>query len=630
MISIKEANLEIQFEESAGHFTVKKGNVQWNQLGEYDPVIEYEGGAVRFADAEEIAHEIVENGIGRGIRSTYGSFVIDGRGVPYKFETYVWIESATGDVFFEWVPLCEEGIKVKKICWPAPFDFDQKKEEWYTLLNMQQGILLPNTWKEAVKDVVMEGYFQTAGSYMPWYAQVKGRDGYIAICTTPWNAGCYVDHPAEGPYTHVGTWYESSHGCINYRRVMRYTFLSDCDYNDICKIYRTYVKEQGKLRTLAEKAVQLPSVDNLIGCSFIHTGIRTYVREDSDFFDAKNPEKNNNITTFAQREAEIHEIHRLGMEKVYMHLDGWFDPGYDNWHPEHGDICEEAGGEPAMRSLADAMHEYGYLFGIHDQYRDYYFAGPTFDEDYACRLTDGSIPKHQKWAGGPQSYLCGTQAPYYVRKNFEDLEKRGIHLDGAYLDVFTCNEADECNNPRHKMSRRECYEARANCFSYLMAKGILPSSEEASDWSIPSMVFCHYAPYDFMMKESDAPRIGVPVPLFGLVYHDCLIVPWIMDKVGENDDYMLYALLNGGAPYLKRDGAYPNTDGSFEPKVKFTMEESIERCRIVAGLHEQVAKCEMVRHEMVNGDYQVQKTVFADGTSVTVDFREQTYSIDRE
>lgn len=54
--------------------------------------------------------------------------------------------------------------------------------------------------------------------------------------------------------THVGVYFEPSLGKMDYRRVMRYTFLDDCDYNDLCKEYRSYVNEQGRLRTLEEKA----------------------------------------------------------------------------------------------------------------------------------------------------------------------------------------------------------------------------------------------------------------------------------------------------------------------------------------------------------------------------------------
>ena len=38
-----------------------------------------------------------------------------------------------------------------------------------------------------------------------------------------------------------------------------------------------------------------------------------------------------------------------------------------------------------MKDLADTLHEAGYLFGIHDQYRDYYRAAPSFDENYALQ-----------------------------------------------------------------------------------------------------------------------------------------------------------------------------------------------------------------------------------------------------
>ncbi len=370
----------------------------------------------------------------------------------------------------------------------------------------------------------------------------------------------------------------------------------------------------------------MPAVDQLIGSGFVHTGIKTHVRENSDFFDKDQPDKNNHLTTFAQREAQMRELYKAGVRKVYLHLDGWAQPGYDNQHPDYSPACEEAGGWKGMKSLADTMHELGYLFGIHDQYRDYYLSAPSFDEDYACRLTDGTIPQHQRWAGGPQSYLCATQAPHYVKRNFARLRENNIELDCAYLDVFTCNEGDECNNPRHRMSRRDCYEARNHCFDYLMSQGILPSSEEVNDWCVPSMVFSHYAPYDFMLREPGSPKYGVPVPLFNLVYHDCLIEPWMMDRVSDEEDYMLYALLNGGAPYLLRDGAYPNFDGSFET-VGLSLREDIRRSGVVSELHEKVAKCEMVCHELVDGDYEIHRTIFSDGTTVTVDFRRQTYEI---
>ncbi len=604
-----------------------RNDAEWNWREDFVPTLECDEGIFSFTDARSVSHELFQNGIGTSIRSCFEGFEANGTVRPYSFETLIWIEAVSGDIRFEWLPLCEEGLSVKKVRWPGEMSFEKASRSWYSVLNHQQGLLVPNDWETALDHVVFNGFFETAGAYMPWFGQVKDREGYIAICETPWNAGYTAEHPAGGPYSHVGIYYEPSLGKMDYRRVLRYTLLSDCDYNDLCKVYRAYVRETGHLRTLAEKAAQNPSVDRLIGCSFVHTGIKTVVQPDSDFFDPENPEKNNHCTPFSKRTEEIKLLHNMGVEKLYLHLDGWAQPGYDNCHPDYSPACIEAGGWEGMKELADTMHECGYLFGIHDQYRDFYKSAKSFDENYACRLTDGTIPEHHRWAGGPQSYLCATQAPYYLKRNFAALFENGIELDGAYLDVFTCNEGDECTNPEHRMTRRECYEYRGQCFSWLLAHGILSSSEEVSDWAIPSLVFCHYAPYSFMMKRPGLPKDGIPVPLFNLVYHDCVIEPWMMDKVSENDDYMLYALLNGGAPYLLRDAAYLNTDGSFEGDELLALEEMIRRSKTVSALHEKIAKCEMVRHRMNPENWWIQETEFSDGTKVKVDFKNQTYEI---
>lgn len=627
-MDIVSNGIKIQFDETTLAFAFQKeSGCLWKWDKAYAPYLECEEGDVLFSDAGEICHEAYHTGTGEGIMSTYGGFVKDGKRVPYQFKTLVWAETVTGEVYCEWIPVNEEGLTVKKVFWPGPMEFDEKRADWYTLLTQRQGMLIPNTWHTELQLLAFDGMFGTAGAYMPWFAQVRGREGYLAVCVTPWNARYQAEHPAGGPYTRVAMRFEPSLGKMDYRRVVKYTFLEDCDYNDICKAYRSDVDEQGRLRTLEEKAVRNPSVNRLIGCAFLHKGIKTFVQPDSEFFDPENPEKNNHLTTFAQREEEIRRLHDLGVEKLYLHLDGWAEPGYDNRHPDYGPACGEAGGWEGMKSLADTMHACGYLFGIHDQYRDYYLSAPSFDENLACRLPDGTIPKHRRWAGGPQSYLCATQAPYFVKRNFEELAKHGISLDCAYLDVFTCNEGDECANPMHRMTRRDCYDERCRCFEYLLKNGILPSSEEVNDWAVPSQVFCHYAPQEFMMHEPGTPKQGLPVPLYNLVYHDCVIQPWMMDKVSEEEDYMLYALLNGGAPYLIRDAAYPNIDGAFDSGVEMSMEEQIARCRTVCEFHEKVGKCEMVRHEFVNGNPGIQKTTFSNGAAVLVDFEKQTYEI---
>lgn len=628
-MKIENERITISLDETTLRVSICADGEKWETAQECLPYLVLDGEKILFSQAEKISHQEIRNGIGKGILSHFEGFVLKGKRQEICFETYIWAEDVTGDVFFEWIPLKENG-EIGEVFWPGPMSFEEKRRDWYTLVTENQGLLIPNDWENAAEKLSFDGMFETAGSYMAWFSQIRERNGYIAIALTPWNGRVNLAHPAGGPYTHVSVSWQPSLGKMDHRRIMRYTFRKDCDHNQMCKIYRQYMFENGLAATLKEKAARVPSVDDLIGCAFVHKGIKTSVNPASDFFDPNDPEKNNSLTPFEVRRQEMQEIYEAGVKKVYLHLDGWAQPGYDNRHPDYMPACEEAGGFPKMKELVDSMHEMNYLFGIHDQYRDYYKDAPSYSDEYACQLPDGTIPGHAHWAGGPQSYLCATQAPYYVRRNFSELKKQGIKLDGAYLDVFTCNEGDECDNPHHRMTRRDCYEFRGKCFHYLLSQGILPSSEEVSDWAMNSLVFCHYAPYRFMMDRPGTPQIGVGVPLFNLVYHDCVIEPWMMDKVDDTQDYMLYALLNGGAPYLIRDAAYPNIDGAFDGFVKLSLEECAKRCAVVSDLHERVAKQEMVSHEFLSEDYAIQQTVFADGTKVMIDLHKGSYCISQD
>lgn len=131
----------------------------------------------------------------------------------------------------------------------------------------------------------------------------------------------------------------------------------------------------------------------------------------------------------------------------------------------------------------------------------------------------------------------------------------------------------------------------------------------------------------WMEEASGALQPGLPVPLFNLVYHDCVIQPWMMEKTPEGGDYMLYALLNAGAPYLERDPAYPNIDGAFGGGEEMTLDERIRRCRTVSALQRETVFAEMLLHEFVDGDPHRQRTVFSNGWEVRVNTREDTWEI---
>ena len=294
-------------------------------------------------------------------------------------------------------------------------------------------------------------------------------------------------------------------------------------------------------------------------------------------------------------------------------------------HPDVFPPSEKAGGAPGMKKLSDTASALGYVFGIHDQYRDYYYDAESFDMNNAIENEDGSHPFCDVWDGGSHTMLCQSLSPEYVKRNYKNFENLGINIEGAYLDVFGVVPLDECFNPEHRMTRKECCEKRLECFNILTSKGIIPSSEEAVDCMMKGIALCHHAPYfAFLDKEHDKPTpFGIPVPLFNLVWHESLIIPWTkifktdFDRwkcIPYTDTPYLHALLNGDTIYLP-----------IEPN-----EDEIDVCNKVLELHKRVALEEMVEHRFLDDSYRVQQTVFSDGTKVTVNFDTDEYKISME
>lgn len=187
---------------------------------------------------------------------------------------------------------------------------------------------------------------------------------------------------------------------------------------------------------------------------------------------------------------------------------------------------------------------------------------------------------------------------------------------GAYLDVFSVVELDECFHAGHRMTRKECVEKRNECFNVIRSLGMIISSEEPLDWSASTLDLVHHAPHALSPNIDKGTARGIPVPLYNLVYHDCMVIPWNLSEKGgwgipDSDSGFLYALLGGGTGYLDIDA------GPAE----------IARANVVLALHRAVAAMRMTRHEFVGGNYRKQRTDFENGVTVEVDFDTGEYSI---
>jgi hypothetical protein len=566
-----------------------------------------DGSEILFSAAGSIEKTPVRTGLGVGENTRYADF--PGH-ASLSFETRVLVNDTTGFVDCTFVPLHMEGLAVREVRWPQPLTADEPGA--YAVLNTMQGQLLPTDWPEAVGEKMpFDGQMGSESAYLPWWGEITPAGGYLCYVRQSWDSAYTVSHPAGGP-TRLFVRHLPSMGSIRYARTVTYCFVpAGSDYVTLCKLYRAIADEEGRPRTLREKAAQNPNVQKLVGCCVMHVEGKTHVSPDSAYYDREQPEKNDRLVPFSHWTERVKRLKLMGVRQLYLHLDGWGQPGYDNQHPDYLPPCQEAGGWEGLKALSDTLQNLDYLFGVHDQYRDYYLDAATYDPDNAARNADGSITEFARWAGGRQTFICAALAPDYVRRNFKQLFAHGIHLEGTYLDVFTCNELDECVNPRHPMTRRECADYRCECFHYLTAHGIAPSSEEVNDWAVGAQVFCHWAPY--------YSNSAIPVPLYNLVYHDCVMIPWKMEAgewgIPQGTTGFLHALLNGGMGYMS-----DSLEGD-------ALCENIAQWKTLSELAHHVAMEKMVSHAFLSEDRAVQQTVFSDGTQVTVNFADNTYQI---
>lgn len=623
VINIECKKINFQYNTQNDSFSVKTQNKIWHSDTYVKPYFIIKENnktyTIYFEQAMTKRYDSYKTGIATGIKITYENFIIDNKILPISFEASIWFETANAQLHFDIQEMKSlANIEFVKMMWPVPFEFNEKNNQNYSLIPMMQGILVPNNYEKDIKIVPPPStspiVFYERAAYMAWYAQVSHRNGYLAIINTPIDAGYELNHKA-GDTTKLNVLWYGTMKKFSYKRSIIFIFLDDCDYNDICKTYRKHIKEQGKLVTLKEKVVRNPKLKKLIGCPVIHTDILSEVAKGSAYYDNEHPENNYSLTSFNERKNQLLKLKEKGLKKAYMHLDGWGKNGYDHSHPDILPPCEKAGGTKDMISLIDTCKNNDILFAIHDQYRDYYVDAETFDENQALCTITGKPEYENTWAGGNQTHLCSMLAPYYVKRNFNKLKKLGIELDGAYLDVFAVIALEECYSKEHPMTRAECMQKRIECFNYVKSQDMIISSEEPVEWAIPYLDLVHHAPFALTPNFDKGEVRGYAVPLFNLVYHDCIITPWATTVGGwgiaDNDDGFLYALLYGGTGYLDIDAD----------------KEEIERISILCNLHEKIADFEMVKHEFIDGNYRQQRAYYSNGTIVEVDFDKRTYNI---
>ncbi len=607
----------IELNPSDLQMTVYAQSRTWSMIPSFrgDLIVENSGTrlSLRLADAGKKEISPYETGFKSGIKIALEDFARKDIKIDLQISLFICIEGEQEELVCELKarPLIatEKTATVMECFWPQAVSnscFD------YTVVPFMQGMLLGKDWPKKVRlyNTVCYG----RGLYMPWWGHQKGESAMLVLLETPEDAGCRFEHPAGGPTKIELRWIHSL-GKLAYPRRVRLCFFDKGNYVTMAKRYRRRVLEIGHFVSLKEKIARNPLVGKLVGSPVVHTNILYHIQPESSYYHKDEPAKNHQLVSFDERARQLRQLSKKGIKRAYLHLDGWGFRGYDNLHPDIIPPCPEAGGWEGMKRFAETCDQLGYVFAIHDQYRDYYLDAKSYDPRHTILNRNGNRPHGSTWYGGKQSILCSRLALGHVKKNYLSLLSHGVKVRGAYLDVFAVVPPDECYNPEHPVSRADCLKYRGTCLDFIRSKGGVVSSEEPADWAIPHIDLVHHGPYALVPNPGRGPAMGIPVPLFNLVYHDALLLPWSLGKgawgIPENDLGYLHGLANAGLAYL-----------SLNPG-----EKELVRVRTMSALHERVGLLEMTNHEFLDESFRKQRTTFADGTKVIIDLDSDTFEI---
>jgi len=602
----------LQFNPSDLQMTLQTASRAWAMVPSFpgDLTVEKAGQrlSLRLADAGHKDVSPYSTGFKSGIKVALAGLRHGETTIDLRISLFICLEGPREDLMCELVAQ-EKDTNIVECCWPPAVNeasFDT------TVVPFMQGMLLPKDWSRQVHlyDPVCYG----RGLYMPWWGHQNEGSATLVLIETPEDAGCRFEHPAGGPTRMQLRWMDSL-GALRYPRRVRLCFFDTGSYVTMAKRYRRHVKETGHFVSLREKLARTPLLEKLIGSPVIHTGILSHIQPESNYYHKDDPAANHQWTSFDDRADQLRRLAEKGVRRAYVHLDGWGFRGYDNLHPDILPPCPEAGGWEGMKRFADTCEQLGFVFAIHDQYRDYYLDANSYDPRHTILDRGGNRPSHSIWFGGRQSVLCSRLALGHVKKNYTALLDHGVKVRGAYLDVFAVVSPDECYNPEHPATRADCLKYRGLCLDFIRSTGGVVSSEEPADWAIPHIDLVHHGPFALDPDPGRGPAMGIPVPLFSLVYHDALLLPWSLGKgawgIPETDLGYLHGLAHAGMPYLSLQGG----------------DEELKQVRTMCALNARVGLLEMTNHEFLDTSFRRQRTTFADGTTVTIDLDKETFEI---
>jgi len=624
----------VTLDEKTFALAVNAQSVSWKMVpaGTNGMLVKYHGHEFPLClmDARSIVIAPYDTGFKTGVKITLSDFQHGRDKLDLTLHLTVCLQGDAEDLVFD-IAANEGDAILRQLDWPEALDARDVDD---TVLSNNKGNLLPRNWPKPYYPVrasdpgmgtartndhsVIQSHVIEDWS-MSWWGFERSKSAMMVIIETPDDAAYQFDHPAGGP-TVIGPQWHATLGRFGYIRAARLCFFLEGNYVTLAKRYRQYVMDTGLFVSLKEKIAKKPVLADVIGIPQTRVGILHNQSPDSDRY---SPTNHYELFTFDQRAQQLRDLKAAGVDKTLVFISGWAHLGYDRQHPDSLPPPEAAGGWDGMKRLADTCHELGYPYIFHDQYRDYYADAPSYNPDFAIHeettnppaiafagsrfgdWKEGQIPFMRHWDGGKQTYLNSLFQLGHLEKNYQLFFAHGIHPDGIYIDVIGYVPPDEDFNPKHPTTRSEAMRGQADLMNWAGHHLGVTATEAGSDWVVP---------FSDIINQSGGLGRTVSVPLYQLVYHDAVLISYGEGRRGGHNNLLL-GLLCAGVPEMPAN-------------LKSVSDDSLALMRQMAALNKRVGLLEMTGHEFLDASRRQERSTFADGTTVTVDWQAGTAKIE--
>jgi len=500
------------------------------------------------------------------------------------------------------------GLTFEELSFPSPFVLDDP--EGALVVPQNAGLLF------RVDELEWDG--KTLGGFMsmPWFGEtdLASGQGYICMFATPDDVmykGRKVRGAGGRDVLSAQPCFQPQKGRLGYARRLLYHFADRGGYVALAKRYRAYAQTRGLVKTLAEKKKERPVIDELVGA----------------------------VNIYCDHFQNVEELKKLGIEHAMI-------SGF-------------------TKDKVQKINAMGYLSSHYDIYTDLY--APDSPASKWERCEGFAFPQDviKKADGSNQVGWCpytdpktGKKDPSYVacwtcglRTLKEKMPKRLSEspFTAYFLDCVTATGLYECYDSAHPLTRTTDRETRVGQLDWLTRElGLVAGSEQGRDWAVPVADYfegvmsttaffanpkeIHAMPFETLSPDPSFARYEEygfnpwrRVPLFQLVYGDCCETTW---RWGDNSHRMphlwwkkdLLAMVHAAMPtwvlWKPQQALFESETARFK-----ACYDNVCRWRRAVGYSE------MVDHERLTKDGLVQRSTFANGASVTVNFADEARTV---